>query len=632
MFFIPFLVTSQVINNTIYVNPDYSGGGNDGTITKPFTSLLDATMVNNTEYLIYKGTTDVFNDADKILIVERLNNIIIGAYGSGARPIISSASTDGNRAILEFRGCNYIKFDSIHVKGSAWSSGITQVGATIMVQEYYTHIASFNIEINNCLLEHAGWGIRAYGISGTECYNYTVDSTEIRYMEDDGIYFNYVETIEISYCNIHTINQAWDHVDGAHGDQNLAGGDCIQIARRGLNSHIHHNILDRSNSGHKFCLGFTDASYGINTAIIEYNEFISPRGDGQGGATLYLEELSDCIVRYNSFTNGHGVPQNSGIYIGANCDDNQVYYNTFDSLTEAYYGHTVTSDTTWFYNNVVYDMDALVQGDVILSKNNIYDSPTNGDEYSNYNTLVDSNNCYTSGYSGGVNTILTDPSFEGPTTGDFHLKVGSDCIDAGIPIYDITIANDYEGGVIGNPPNIGALEYLSSATTYTLKVNYGTGDGTYEATDVVEISAVANGDAYEVFDVWTGDVAYITNVNNVTTNVTMPAGNVTVTATFTIPTLYTLMVSNGTGDGNYPETTIVPITASVPLGYSFREWSGDIGYLDNPYSATTNVTMPGINITVTAIFNLPSPPADTGNVILMPGGIILIQDGIIIYN
>ncbi len=67
--------------------------------------------------------------------------------------------------------------------------------------------------------------------------------------------------------------------------------------------------------------------------------------------------------------------------------------------------------------------------------------------------------------------------------------------------------------------------------THTLTVENGTGSGDYEEDEVVNISpdTPATG---TTFDQWTGDIAYVADVDDPTTTVTMPANNITVTATF----------------------------------------------------------------------------------------------------
>lgn len=64
-----------------------------------------------------------------------------------------------------------------------------------------------------------------------------------------------------------------------------------------------------------------------------------------------------------------------------------------------------------------------------------------------------------------------------------------------------------------------------------LSVTHGTGSGTYAAGAVVEISANAAPEG-KIFDKWTGDVAHIANVNAANTTVTMPASDISLTATY----------------------------------------------------------------------------------------------------
>jgi hypothetical protein len=70
-----------------------------------------------------------------------------------------------------------------------------------------------------------------------------------------------------------------------------------------------------------------------------------------------------------------------------------------------------------------------------------------------------------------------------------------------------------------------------AVATYTLTVNSGSGDGSYTASTVVNISANAAASGYQ-FDCWVGNTSYIANVNASSTTLTMPAANQTITATY----------------------------------------------------------------------------------------------------
>ena len=66
---------------------------------------------------------------------------------------------------------------------------------------------------------------------------------------------------------------------------------------------------------------------------------------------------------------------------------------------------------------------------------------------------------------------------------------------------------------------------------FTLSVNNGTGGGIYPSGTIVNINANAPGDE-EVFDQWTGNTQYVENVFSDQTTFTVPAFDVTVTATY----------------------------------------------------------------------------------------------------
>lgn len=65
------------------------------------------------------------------------------------------------------------------------------------------------------------------------------------------------------------------------------------------------------------------------------------------------------------------------------------------------------------------------------------------------------------------------------------------------------------------------------------------------------------------------------------------------------PETHTLTVVNGSGSGSYAKGTVVNITANAPpAGQSFVNWTG--ATVQNPTSASTTLTMPANNVTVTA--------------------------------
>ncbi|MHC4504471.1 MAG: InlB B-repeat-containing protein, partial [Planctomycetota bacterium] len=163
------------------------------------------------------------------------------------------------------------------------------------------------------------------------------------------------------------------------------------------------------------------------------------------------------------------------------------------------------------------------------------------------------------------------------------------------------------GGTAGTPLVVSfTVVDDASPTLYTLAVNSGSGDGQYEAGTVVAITADAPAAGKE-FDAWTGDVANVADTGAATTSITMPAADATVIATYSdvaSPTLYTLAVNSGSGDGQYEAGTVVAIAAdAAPAGKEFDQWTGDAAGIADVGASSTTITMPAAAATVTATYS-----------------------------
>lgn len=97
------------------------------------------------------------------------------------------------------------------------------------------------------------------------------------------------------------------------------------------------------------------------------------------------------------------------------------------------------------------------------------------------------------------------------------------------------------------------------------------------------------------------------------------SGTVDMGAYENIYALYALTVINGSGDGNYTNSTVVTIVADPPPAWAdFTGWTGDTAALANPASATTTVTMPSAPVTVTANYYTPTLSEILGDVLNLP--------------
>ena len=110
--------------------------------------------------------------------------------------------------------------------------------------------------------------------------------------------------------------------------------------------------------------------------------------------------------------------------------------------------------------------------------------------------------------------------------------------------------------------DVTGIDFVSAAVVapkFTLTVNDGTGSGQYAENDTASISATVP--AGQVFDVWTGDTQYIADTSAASTTVTMPAQDITVTATFKAgqPSTYSI---SGTVSGDVQQGVVVAVDAT----------------------------------------------------------------------
>lgn len=156
-------------------------------------------------------------------------------------------------------------------------------------------------------------------------------------------------------------------------------------------------------------------------------------------------------------------------------------------------------------------------------------------------------------------------------------------------------------------------------TTYSLLVNFGSGDGKY--TQGAKVTITADTPTGKVFDKWTGDTMYLSSTTSATATVTMPNKAITLNATYkTIAVVkYVLTVNQGTGDGSYAAGTQVTIKADTPAtNQAFDKWTGDTDYISSATSSSATVTMPDKAITLTATYKSQDSSLPDGTLIKTP--------------
>lgn len=148
-------------------------------------------------------------------------------------------------------------------------------------------------------------------------------------------------------------------------------------------------------------------------------------------------------------------------------------------------------------------------------------------------------------------------------------------------------------------PSITVTVPESGVVSYSLTVTGGTGGGVY--VEGASVTITANEPATgKRFSGWT--IVGISGLDTTQTSITfnMPANAVTATANYE-DIVYTVTVNGGTGAGTYKEGDSVTITATVPTGKRFVEWTSGSGItFADKTSVTTTFTMPAGDVTATA--------------------------------
>jgi len=419
------------IQNTVYIDPTYTGS-ESGTLNEPYksTKSIGFAWSAKNAYLFKRNTTLNASSTENL----SADSIVIGAYGSGKRPILSYNVL---AAAISVSGTGSIINDiNLIIPQDMSSHGIVMGG-------------DYGI-INNCLVNGGNSGIR-----GAHLKHLKVLNTEVIGAIGDGMYINPADTVTITNCYFH--------------DQYLLP----DLTNQGSIDNVHMENLkmvyidslysDHSNFPGKFCLILNNP----DSVSVKNSVFI---GFPKGGAVYPGTSKNGWSIQ-NCYFEG-------GLYAIQNNAKLRIYNSVFRGQVE---DAIFEGDDKWIFNCTFIDQYNVIRnwfGSVRELKNCVFYN-YNASIAGNYDSTTMTNNCFFKGilsphYSPiGKNAIQQDPGFVDYANQNFRLSSGSPCINMGITVPGDTL--DILGNKRGAQIDIGAYEYFPGIPTVFDVTTDGTG-------------------------------------------------------------------------------------------------------------------------------------------------------------
>ncbi len=404
------IAVSPAWGTTYYV--DQYNSGNFKTI-----SQVNAFSFKSGDSILFKRG----QEWGETLIVKS-SYLTIGAYGSGADPVINGS---GRSYCVDTNSNDYLNINYLELK-NAKSDAIDCYGSN-------------NLQITYCYI-HDNYG-KAARLSGG---NNTIDHCNIYHNGSYGLIWsgnnNVISNNPISYNGWRTDNSYVSGINGQDNGTKIYGNTVHDNAKGGKLNYAHEIYVD---------VGAT------NTDIYDNIVYNSTKGTGiyhKGSGNIYANTC------YNNFAGGIEVGFNSGNSVNMNIYYNITYDNTYGILERSKGSGTYNLN---LYNNTSYknnynsgdaNYEIRIENKLtsLTMKNNILYADDN--DYAvaiaYQSSFVKSNNSYyrETGtnfiiYGGKQYTVAswsesgklgTNPLLTAPDSGNFNLKSGSPCDSSGV--------------------------------------------------------------------------------------------------------------------------------------------------------------------------------------------------------
>ena len=498
---LPFLFIFIYCNATNYYvksgGSDVANGLSDGT------AWATVAKVNSSMGIFKPGDAILFRRGDtwtsstiNIGIAGILgNNITIGAYGTGSKPIISGST---NNPAIKVTAANrgYWTINELDLRSSGFPSGIYN-SLAIYFAYWQTDLGPVpgwiiqNCSFNSCILVSGpGTLIKgnvfygagnsynrggAIALRGPNAKDVIVENNTISNYIDRGIWvYNGAPSATIRNNTIHDIVAGSDNagmgvnIDG-YGvpvpNAKIYGNyiyNCDGIGascENGFNAEYYNNLVVNCKWG-GFDIYWYAAVYGQASNVKIHHNIVR---NGEYG--VMINAANTATIAHNTFIKDNASLKNEGAFFVTSSStyvSNITFANNIITGTWAHQVKVPDSKNIWArfdYNNIVpKGTEIMYRGGTSLSL-----------------AQVQALGFMTHGTS-------SDPRFINPAS-DWHLQSGSPAINSGM---NLNFTSDYDGKIIDATPDMGAYEYTGTTTPvnplYVSSVIQNT------ATSVVEIT------------------------------------------------------------------------------------------------------------------------------------------------
>lgn len=279
------LISFQAAQSAIYyIDPSLSANG-DGTISSPY-NVIPAITANNS-YLLKSGTT--YNITSAIVIA--VNNVTLGAYGTGAKPIIYNDDKGRKTIIVSGINCRvtglYVEVVADVPDGSSNANsgtGNINLVRTGGVMQPYT------LTVDNCDIRGGHPGINGYGCSSIKVLNCDISNTVY-----DAHYSEFVDTVIYKNTYIH------DAYVNVNNSNLIISIDLIHV-KHCFKVVVDSCVLDHRNSPGKYCIIHhrdDKVTYANDSLVVSNTKLMGSQDSLNLGScvkpSVYCSSFTNCI-------------------------------------------------------------------------------------------------------------------------------------------------------------------------------------------------------------------------------------------------------------------------------------------------------------------------------------------------